>query len=200
MEASYDNRIWSEIKEGTYIYESKPYRTRKWEVSLKALPYAYQKINYTIENTKKNRSSIYGGGMSAEFRYNFPSLSPLGLDTSVEYYNYDAFHSYFDFKGALTAEIRLIGSDESRNKVYLTFGGGIDFVVRDDGEWGCYPLITYGLKDSFRLTEDMSFDIGIDVNHTFQNGTNVLHILPSIGITYSWGCRTGCTVCKGGCR
>lgn len=200
VEASYDGENWSEAKAGTYIYSLTPFRTRKWEVTLKALPYAFQKINYTIENTPENRSSVYGGGISGEFRYNISSLFSLGFGISTEYYKYESFHSYFDFKAVVTAGIRIIGRDGSRNKVYLTFGGGVDSVIRNDVVWGFYPLLSYGIRDSYRLTEDIALNLSVNINHTFQNGTNVLHILPSIGVTYTWGCKAGCTGCGGGCR
>ncbi len=198
VESSYDKENWSETSYGTYI--SKPYRTNKYEVSLRAYPYELQRISYIKDHTPIERFSSYGGGGGIELRYNISSLFSIGINTSLEYYNFEAFHTYLDFKAVATAGLRIIGSSESRNKVYFTLGGGIDFVLRNDREWGCYPLISYGVRDGISLTGNTSLSFGVDINHTFQNGTNVTHILPFLSFSYTWGCKAGCTNCEGGCR
>lgn len=200
VETSYDGLVWSEATVGTYIYEAEKYRTRRWETTVSLLPYAYQKIYYTIPNTITERSSVYGGGAGVEIRYNFNPVLSIGSALTTEHYKYESFHVYHDFKLTATLGVRIIGSDSSRNKLYLTAGGGVDFVLRDDGGTGCYPLLSYGVKDTFNITDRISLGVAAALNHTFQNGTSVFNIIPSISLTYTWGCKAGCNRCKGGCR
>ncbi len=201
VEASYDKEAWSESASGRYTYESKTYRTRRWETALSLLPYSYQRIDYTTEHNPESRASIYGGGLGLELRYNFNSIVSLGSGVRTEHYKYEDFHIYHDLKLTSTLGLKLSGKNNSRNKLSLLIGGGVDFVVRDDGEVGFYPLIEYGVRDTFRLNEKLSLGFTLSLNHTFQNGSVVMHVLPSISLTYTWGCKAGgCTGCKGGCR
>ncbi len=198
LEASYDNINWSEPSAGSYTYKN--YETRKYLVTLNAVPYGIQRIGYREGHTPGNRFSSYGGGCGVELRYNFDSLFSLGFNASAGYYRFEDFHTYLDFKAVVTTGLRIIGSDRTRNKVYITLGGGTDFVRRNDKEWGCYPLIAYGLRDSISITKNTALSIGVDINHTFQNGTNVTHILPFLSFSYTWGCKAECSMCEGGCR
>ncbi len=200
VEASYDGENWSTTTAGTYIYEPQLYRTRKWEVTMNLLPYLYQRINYTIENTPSSRSSVYGGGAGIELRYNFSPILSLCSSITTEHYKYDGFHIYHDFKLTSSVDYKIIGGESSRDRLYLTLGGGMDFVVRDDGEYGCYPLVSYGLKNTFNLTARTALGVSLTLNHTFQNGSNVMNVLPSIFLSYSWGCKAGCSGCEGECR
>lgn len=200
VETSYDGETWSEATVGTYIYEAEKYRTRRWETTVSLLPYAYQKISYTIPNTITERSSVYGGGAGVEIRYNFTPVLSIGSALTSEHYKYESFHVYHDFKLTATLGVEIIGSESSRNKIYMTLGGGMDFVVRDDNELGCYPLLSYGVKDTFNITDRIALGLSVALNHTFLNGTSVFNIIPSISLTYTWGCKAGCPGCKGGCR
>lgn len=200
VESTYDGEVWSETAEGTYYYTSQPYKARKNEITLKIMPYTLQRITYRNDHSPLSRLSGYSNGLGISYSYNFSSLFALVGDISSEYYSFSSFHTYRDFKAVVKTRFSLIESKDYRNKVYLSFGAGVDTVIRDDSKLGVYPLFVFGVGDSFMLSESFSLALSCDIASSFQDGTSVLHVIPSLSFSYHWGCKAGCTGCKGGCR
>lgn len=182
--ASRDGVVWSEPAVGEYVAES-----RSLELSLKLSPYALERITYTIEHSPENRLSAYGLGAGAGFAYDFYSVFGIESNLSIEYYSFKGFHRYFDFKGDIRARLRVL--DIGINRLYMGIGGGVDFVARDDGSCGMYPLLSYGIRDRILLSDCLALGICFDFNHTFQNGSNVFGFISSVSFSYLFGSEGG---------
>lgn len=164
------------------------YETKKYELSLKGSPYALQHIAYSGNHTPQSRTSLYGTGAGLGFVYNFEPRLGVGANISYEWHNFKDFHYYHDIKADVRIRYRAFVSNNLRYKLYLEHGVGADFVLRDDGDKGCYALFAMmGLNEDLMLTNAVSLKWGCDILHTFQDGSSVLHFTTFIGIAYHWG-------------
>lgn len=194
VEASYDGINWSEPATGSYIPEVKEekktvdWRTKKCEFSILLSPYSYQYVRYTGNHNPQTRASYYGLGGGVGFNYNIEENYSTGLDFVYQWHNYKDFHYYNSFKLSLSMRYRVFASEDLRYKVYLSHSIGADFVLRDDGDKGVYGLFgIIGITEDVRIIDGVSLTWGGNLSYTFQNGSNVLHFTPVIGVTYHWG-------------
>ena len=188
VEASYDGKTWSEPGTGTYFFSSDRYNRGRYELSFGIMPYALQKIEYSSEEADPDtRFSDYAYGALLGFAYNSSSDFSFAFNFSTEYYNFKDFHTYHDFKLDVEGKFSLFEEKNSRNKVYLNVGLGLDAVVRDDRLLGCYPMFVYGLEDSFMIAERISLALSCDLELTFQYGSTVFHVVPALSLRYHCG-------------
>ncbi len=198
VEASYDGASWSESAEGTYTVpveedekkeEKIPnWNTKKYEVTYILSPFSYQYVRYTGNHNPQTRASYYGLGAGLGFNYNVEENYSTGVDFLYMWHNYKDFHYYHSFKLSLSMRYRVFISENLRYRVYLSHSIGADFVLRDDGDRGVYAIFgIIGVTEDVKVTENVSFNWGGNLSYTFQNGSNVLHFTPSVGVTYHFG-------------
>ncbi len=186
LEASYDGIRWSDTAVGTYLQE-KSYTPKRFELSLKAAPYAFQDATYTIQNDPELRTTSYGNMSGLGFSSNLNTLLGITANINIEWYRYENFHFYRDFQTDIRLRLRVLESDNSQIRVYINFGGGLDSVWRDDGDLGFYPLLVYGFEDVVMLGSNYSIGWGWDFAHTFQNGSKIFQLVPYVSLAFHWG-------------
>ncbi len=192
LEASYDGVNWSEAKSSTYIQSPCACSEKeKYEVSLLLSPYTLQKVTYSGKRTPSSRTTSWGNMFGLGFTYSMTSEFGVSAGISSSWHRYNEFHEYRDIKTDVRMCFKVLESDNLQYRMYLLLGAGIDSVWRDDGDWGCYPMVIGGIKESFFLKENTSLDWGCDAAYTFQDGSRVFHLLPYISLSYHW---------KGACK
>lgn len=143
----------------------------------------YQHIFYDSDNYQ-NRKTL-GPGFSFSFDYALSHPVALGTNVTYEYESYKNFYSYHDLKVSLNAIVHLSKKDRADRVVnfYALMGSGVDFVFRNDGDFGLYFLIRSGLAADFRLSTKVNLYVKPLVEMTFQKGSSVLHASLGIGAT-----------------
>lgn len=146
-----------------------------------------QKVFYE-DSTYENRNGYAPG---TEFSYSYLTESGLHaftLGCSYEhFYYYDSsFHDFNDikFKAGIKHQIISFGKADSSSKLYIYGSGGADFVIRDDGDTGLYPLFEAGLNFHTRLNELADFVVLLNCGVTIQDDSRVLHSSAGFGISW----------------
>lgn len=140
-------------------------------------------------------SDIYGNkntlGPGFSFAFDYPLVHPIDLEANVtyEYESYKDFFSYHDLKLSANLILKFFNNSEtvSRVNLYLLTGCGVDFVFRNDGDFGLYFLIRDGFLLDFGITEKVTLYFKPIVELTFQKGSAVLHTSEGIGVSVNLG-------------
>ena len=211
VQASYDGMLWSESGYATCVVarertedsiatnevdgETKEtatkngYEGKRYEASIGLSPYALQHITYSDDIGYDNRTSQCGLGASLGIALNISNRFGIGTSLAYEWHSFDNFHDYNDIKMDIRLRYAILESERKGLRLLLEAGGGADLVIRDDGDIGLYPLLSYGIRGDAMLTDSISINIGCDLAHTFQDGSSVFHMAPTIGISCHWGSR-----------
>jgi len=207
VQASYDGVKWSESGHATYVVAREAPAdsmasdgaagtaagsgrgSKRYEASIGLSPYALQRITYSDDIGYDNRTSRYGLGARLGIAFNISNRFGIGAGLAYEWHGFEGFHDYSDIK--LDARIRytILGSGRKGPRLLLEVGGGADLAIRDDGDIGLYPLVSYGIRGGMMLSDSISMDMGCALAHTFQDGSSVLHVAPAIGMSCHWGRR-----------
>lgn len=164
---------------------------KKFDLALRFSPYALQNINYTNGNIPSTRTSEYGLGGGVGFFYNFGAGFAVGVDVSYEFHNFSNFHMYHDLKTDARFRYRFVQSQDKMFRAFVSAGGGIDFVFRDDNDYCTYPLVVGGLLADFMVDKNFSVNVGVDLGCTFQKDSNVFNLTTIIGGTFYFGDNSG---------
>lgn len=184
VSSSIDGINWSKASSGAY---SSSYLARSYEASIGISPYALEHIAYSGSRKPHTRTTAYGNSMSIGFLYNLDQYVGFGFDISSSWHKVNGFHEYRDLKTALRMRVSLFDISCLRSRFYLSIALGADSVWRDDSEFGCYPLFMYGISWACMLSENLSLSLDSNFAHTFQDGSNVFHFIPSISMAYHFG-------------
>lgn len=193
VQASYDGVSWSESGHAAFALpregeaRASEKGTGRYEAAMMLGPYALQHIIYSEDYG--NRTSRYGLGAGIGIAFNISKRFGIGTGLSCEWHGFGGFHDYGDIKMDISLRYALVSSEDKGQRLLLELGGGADLVIRDDGEIGFYPLLSYGIGWDAMLTDGISMNIGCGFGHTFQEGSTVFHMMPTVGITCHWGQR-----------
>lgn len=185
IQASNDGKVWSESAIETYSVESDTEK-EKYELSFLLSPYTFQKVTYSEKRSPQSRTTCYGNLFGVSFTCGSNDIWGLTVGVSSSWHRYSDFHDYRDLKGDLKVRGKILESDNLQYRMYFLLGIGADSVWRDDGDWGIYPMVIWGVKEAFLLESNRSLDWGCDFAFSFQDGSTVLHLLPYIALTYHW--------------
>ena len=149
--------------------------------------FSFQHIFYSVDNyTNRN-----GFGLGAEIAYDhfFNSKTTLGLASSYEFFVYRDWFNYNDFKIQATAKRQIVlkSNDKAETRLYATAGAGCDLVLRNDGDFGVYPLFNLGLETVIKGTRDTDITLRTIVGITIQNGSVVLQANAGAGLRFGFG-------------
>ena len=147
----------------------------------------FQYIMYNSENYQ-NRNTL-GPGLSFSFDYALSNTFDVGTTVSYEYESYKNFYSYHDLKVSVNATLNLLSESRQEPNVYLSvlLGSGVDFVFRNDGDFGAYILSRSGLILNVRMSEKTDFVFKPVFEFTFQNGSTLFHSSTVIGVRVKLG-------------
>ena len=146
--------------------------------------FSFQRIFYSVDNyTNRN-----GFGLGAEIAYDhfLNSKTTLGLASSYEFFVYRDWFNYNDFKVQATVKRQILGK-EGRTRLFATAGAGMDFVLRNDKDFGAYPLFNLGLETVFRCKDKTSVTLKTEAGITIQKGSVVLQANAGVGLRFSFG-------------
>lgn len=146
--------------------------------------FSFQRIFYSVDNyTNRN-----GSGLGAEIAYDhfLNTKTSIGLATSYEFFIYKDFFDYNDFKVQATVKRQILGK-EGRTRLFATAGAGMDFVLRNDKDFGAYPLFNLGLETVFRCKDKTSVTLKTEAGITIQKGSVVLQANAGVGLRFSFG-------------
>ena len=158
------------------------------KISISAGPsFNYQRIIYDSDYYP-NRKTI-GPCFSFSFDYSAYEHIQFGANVTYEYESYRNFYKYHDLKVSINATVHLSYRNRTERNVniFVLMGSGVDFVFRNDGDFGLYFLTRLGLILDIRLTEKTSIYIKPVGELTFQDGSTVLHSSAGIGVTVLLG-------------
>ena len=149
--------------------------------------FSFQRIFYSVDNyTNRN-----GFGLGAEIAYDHfvNSKTTLGLASSYEFFVYRDWFNYNDFKIQATAKRQIAhkSNDKAETRLYATAGAGTDLVLRNDGDFGVYPLFNLGLETVIKGTRDTDITLRTIVGITIQNGSVVLQANAGAGLRFGFG-------------
>lgn len=148
--------------------------------SFAAIPFTFQKIVYE-DNTPDTRCSDCSAGFMISSYKNESSDYAFGFETSLESFNFEDFHSYYDLKLSGNIRKRVLNTENSRMNCYLVLGAGSDIVIRDDRAFGCYLLVKTAFEARYSMNDNFDFVFGFCTATTFQKGSKVLHLNNYIG-------------------
>lgn len=148
---------------------------------------SFQRILYEVP--QYNNKNGIGLGLLACYDSFKTDSSSLGLQVSVEYFDYPNSYDFIDLKLSGTFKFRLIplNTPDTTARLFMSLGAGADFVFREDGDFGTYIHLTGGLE--FILYGDDRSDVVLctDVAGTFQQGSTVFHASVGLGVRMGFG-------------
>ncbi len=161
------------------------YNNRNLSDSFTITPtFSFQRIFYSVDNyTNRN-----GYGLGAEFAWDhfFNTKTSVGLATSYEFFIYKSFFNYNDFKIQATAKRQILGKD-SDTRLFATAGAGVDLVLRNDKDFGAYPLFNLGLETVFKGSKDTDITLRAIGGITIEKGSVVLQANAGVGVRVGYG-------------
>lgn len=174
--------VQTEIIEPVEIIETTPEpEDNNLSVSFVITPYTYQRIKYADHNPS-SRGSFYGIGTGLGISYEINQVFSLGTDLFYEYHSFADFHDYHDLKLNERLRVKVLTFGQKKNiTLNLSIGAGADFVFRDDGDFGCYPLVVMSGIDLEYKEKNRLIITGLDCSMTWQKGSRVFHLTPYLG-------------------
>jgi len=165
---------------GGYTFASDTDRSNKLIITH---TFSFQRIFYSVENyTNRN-----GYGLGAELAYDhfFNPKTSVGLATSYEFFIYRDFFNYNDFKIQATCKRQINNKDNTR--VFITAGAGVDLVLRNDRDFGAYPLFNLGIETVFKGSRDADITFRAVGGITIEKGSVVLQANAGAGVRVGFG-------------
>ena len=149
--------------------------------------FSFQRIFYSVDNYTNRNGFGLGAGLSYDHFLN--SKTTLGLASSYEFFVYRDWFNYNDFKLQATAKRQIAhkSNDKADTRLYATAGAGTDLVLRNDGDFGVYPLFNLGLETVIKGTRDTDITLRTIVGITIQNGSVVLQANAGAGLRFGFG-------------
>ncbi len=143
--------------------------------------FSFQRIFYNAGDYEDRNG--FGLGMDVSYDRFVRNRNAFGFACSYEYFVYNEFFNYNDFKVQVTGKLQLNkGSMDDKAKFYFTGGAGCDMVLRSDKDFGVYPLINLGIETAFKSSENMDTTFRLNSGLTIQDGSIVLQAEAGIGI------------------
>lgn len=170
------------------LISSELYAESSSKISVSAGPSFNQQFIFYSSDYYQNRQTV-GPGFSCSFDYTVSHPIKLLTNATYEYESYKDFFSYHDLKISANFIFKFFNNIEtvSRVNLYLLTGYGVDFVFRNDGDFGLYFLIRDGFLLDFGITEKVTLYFKPIVELTFQKGSAVLHTSEGIGVSVNLG-------------
>ena len=192
--SSYDGKNWNEPTEFHFRLVKLPaVNTSDWNWALRA---GYiQSIQYVNFLGDGDLNSWLGlGGKFSVLLNNHKNHFGFVLDSNLQYMKYgNGNYAELALMGKLRYTFR---EEDKKTRPFIELGGGENFVFRDNGHKGFYPMVSADLGVDIKAKENLCFTVLGEYSASFQRDKgyspdDILdsvnsHFSLSVGLTYSF--------------